>query len=217
MAGLENVAQVTLDPGWPSGATPPIVKPVISRTQRPSARANAVPSAAAALSGSTRLAPEVTTRAGRSPARKIIDLAICATVQPTAAAASSAVTGAAREGRNRVLMPGGEQCLTHTRHRPVGIADRHTPRWPSISTRALYFTVFFVLGIAQLDRSGMIDMGHLFCLNHTSADQYRTDQTRAFQRWAEITRLTVSCPTVPRSHCVHHAGTHINLTMPVRG
>jgi hypothetical protein len=30
-------------------------------------------------------------QAGRSPARKIIDLAICATVQPTAAAASSAV------------------------------------------------------------------------------------------------------------------------------
>ena len=42
---------------------------------------------------STRLAPEATTRTGRfvSRVRKISDLAICATVQPTAAAASAAV------------------------------------------------------------------------------------------------------------------------------
>jgi len=76
---------------WPTGATPPIANPVTSRTQSASARASFTPSTAAAFAASTRLAPEVMTTTGRSAARNTIDLAICATVQPTAAAASAAV------------------------------------------------------------------------------------------------------------------------------
>src|SRR5579859_7619034 len=68
-----------------------MAKPVAWRTQSASARPSFAPSAASAFVWSTRLAPEVITTAARIAHRNTIDLAICATEQPTAAAASAAV------------------------------------------------------------------------------------------------------------------------------
>src|SRR5438270_13009600 len=47
---------------WPTGATPPIAKPVFARTKSASARSSASPTTVATLASSTRWAPLVTTR-----------------------------------------------------------------------------------------------------------------------------------------------------------
>ena len=77
----------------PTGGTPPMAKPVASRTKSASARAIGSPTAAAAFFSSTRSTPEAMTSTARPlvPPRKISDLAISATSQPIAAAASAAV------------------------------------------------------------------------------------------------------------------------------
>jgi hypothetical protein len=63
----------------------PQSNPVCSRTHLASALT------APKRASSTRFAPLATTRSGASPTRNTSDLQICATSQPTAAAASSAV------------------------------------------------------------------------------------------------------------------------------
>src|SRR5947209_13430085 len=78
---------------WPTGATPPIAKPVSARTKSASARSSVSPTRAATLASSTRWAPLVATRSARpeSRSRKTSDLTIWSTRQPTARAASAAV------------------------------------------------------------------------------------------------------------------------------
>ena len=75
----------------PSGATPPIAKPVYSRTRAASARAIRPPASAASRASSRRLSPATSASTGRSSHRKTSDLTICPTPAPTAAAASTAV------------------------------------------------------------------------------------------------------------------------------
>src|SRR6266545_110345 len=79
--------------GWPSGATPPIAKPVCARTNAASALAIGSPASSPRRSSFTRFAPLATTRIGRSvrAPRKTSDLTIWPTEQPTASAASWAV------------------------------------------------------------------------------------------------------------------------------
>src|SRR5262245_5042348 len=78
---------------WPTGATPPMAKPVLSRTKVASALAMRSPTAAATSFSSARLTPLAITSTARfePTARKTTDFAICATVQPIAAAASAEV------------------------------------------------------------------------------------------------------------------------------
>src|SRR5579875_100013 len=75
----------------PRGGTPPITKPVRSRTKEASALPSFSPRAASTAASLTRFGPLATTSTGRPEprARKTIDLAIWLTVQPTAAAASA--------------------------------------------------------------------------------------------------------------------------------
>src|SRR6266404_2574656 len=82
--------------GCPSGATPPMAKPVCARTKSASARPMASPSSAPSFASSTRLAPLVSTSSGRplSRRRNTSDFTICPTSQPTAAAASADVRAA---------------------------------------------------------------------------------------------------------------------------
>ena len=78
---------------WPTGGTPPIAKPVLSRTKSGSARLTVSPIRAATFFSSTRLAPLATTSTGRplSRPRNTSDFAIWSIVQPIAAAASAEV------------------------------------------------------------------------------------------------------------------------------
>src|SRR4051812_40293689 len=77
----------------PTGATPPMAKPVSARTNSASALPMVSPSAAASFFSSTRLAPLAITRIARPEgfARNTSDFAICATEHPIAAAASAEV------------------------------------------------------------------------------------------------------------------------------
>eukprot|EP01022_Parablepharisma_sp_SALTPOND_P017912 TRINITY_DN290_c1_g3_i4.p2 TRINITY_DN290_c1_g3~~TRINITY_DN290_c1_g3_i4.p2 ORF type:complete len:1276 (+),score=518.94 TRINITY_DN290_c1_g3_i4:24104-27931(+) len=77
---------------WPTGQTPPMAQPVFSRTNLASALPSG-PTRAVTLDSSTRLPPLAITSTGASSARrrKMMDLAISATPQPTAAAASAEV------------------------------------------------------------------------------------------------------------------------------
>ncbi len=76
----------------PSGATPPIAKPVTLRTTSTSARDRASPASAAAFAGSTLLPPAVRNRYSRPLVPwKRIDLTIWSTTTPASAAAASAV------------------------------------------------------------------------------------------------------------------------------
>ena len=68
-----------------------MANPVAARTKSASARPTCSPSAAASLPGSSRLSPLMMATTARSPARNTSVLAISATEQPTAAAASTAV------------------------------------------------------------------------------------------------------------------------------
>ena len=78
---------------WPTGGTPPIAKPVAARTNAASALSTGSPSNALSAASLTRPVPLAITSTGRSVCRvlKTSDLAICATVQPIASAASFAV------------------------------------------------------------------------------------------------------------------------------
>ena len=78
---------------WATGGTPPMAKPVFSRTNCPSALPSFRPVAASTLAVLTRLLPEamISTARPLASSRKIRDLAICGTVQPMASAASAAV------------------------------------------------------------------------------------------------------------------------------
>src|SRR5947199_438835 len=82
--------------GCARGATPPIAKPVCARTKSASARPTDSPRSAPSFASSTRLAPLVSTSSGRplSRRRNTSDFTICATSQPTAAAASADVRAA---------------------------------------------------------------------------------------------------------------------------
>ena len=55
-------SQASIGVRWPSGATPPIAKPVTARTEAASAFSSATPASRAALPGSTRLPPAVRNR-----------------------------------------------------------------------------------------------------------------------------------------------------------
>ncbi len=92
---------------WPTGGTPPIAKPVASRTKSASARAIGSPIAAAAFFSSTRSTPEAMIKTARPlvAPRKISDFAICATSQPIAAAASAAVRVLASNSRTSNRSP----------------------------------------------------------------------------------------------------------------
>ena len=68
-----------------------MANPVAARTKSASARPTGSPSAAASLPVSSRLSPLMMAATARSPARNTSVLAISATEQPTAAAASTAV------------------------------------------------------------------------------------------------------------------------------
>ena len=78
---------------WPTGATPPMAKPVSARTKSASARPSTSPAVAAMCFSSTRLVPLASTRIASpvSSPRKTSDLTIWETVQPMASAASCAV------------------------------------------------------------------------------------------------------------------------------
>ena len=84
---------VTSGRACPRGGTPPIAKPVCSRTNAGSARPIGSPSKDAMRCSLTRLPPLVMTSTARPlfAARKTSDLAMCATSQPTASAACAAV------------------------------------------------------------------------------------------------------------------------------
>ena len=95
-------------PVWPTGATPPMAKPVAARTKSASALAMGSPTAAASLPISTRRAPEDITRIGVSlaPPRKTSELAIWPTSQPRNSAASSRCR---EQLDDRRVDPGGAQ------------------------------------------------------------------------------------------------------------
>lgn len=84
---------VSMALGWPTGGTPPMAKPVCSRTKAAGAFSSGSLRSVATRHSLTRLAPLVTTRMGRPvfAVRNTSDLAIWPTWQPTAAAASAAV------------------------------------------------------------------------------------------------------------------------------
>ena len=101
---------------WPTGGTPPMAKPVRSRTNSASAFASGSPTAAAARWTSTRLAPLTIRRMGSPLAfpRKTSDFAICPTSQPIAFAASSAVRVEADSSRTCSSMPAASNAALHT-------------------------------------------------------------------------------------------------------
>src|SRR5437660_10025428 len=83
----------------------------------------ASPSAAATLFSSTRLTPLAITRTGRPDLlRNTSDLAICATVQPMAAAASAALRAVASNMRTAQSEPAARNCSC-TRCAAAGRAD----------------------------------------------------------------------------------------------
>src|SRR6185503_18935803 len=81
---------------WPTGATPPMAKPVRSRTKSAFALPIGSPTTAARRAVSTRRAPDDMTSTAPSvrSVRNTSELAICATSQPRNAAAASAVRAA---------------------------------------------------------------------------------------------------------------------------
>src|SRR6185503_18296047 len=91
----------------PKGGMPPIEKPVCSFVARASAlRSFARPAAAAPLAGSNRLAPETRKATGSpSPSTNTSVFTICASEQPIARAASSAVCVPSGKRRARTSTP----------------------------------------------------------------------------------------------------------------
>jgi hypothetical protein len=86
---------------WPTGGTPPIVKPVAARTNSASARPIGSPTTLSTSFSSTRLTPDATMSTERllRTVRNMSDFAICGTVQPIADAASAAVRVLASNSR----------------------------------------------------------------------------------------------------------------------
>ena len=124
-------------PRCPSGATPPIANPVASRTNCGSAG----PSFTADRLARPALVDPVGARGHHdtacAPARNTIDLAICATAQPIAAAASAAVRVPSGKARMVSGCPAANKaCRTRSTERCCRTC-LYLPGWshsPSIST-----------------------------------------------------------------------------------
>lgn len=138
----------------PNGATPPIEKPVESRTRSASARVTVPPpDAADNLDGSSWLMPLISASVGSPSTRKTRLLTIWETLTPAAAAASVAVRVPAGYRRGSMTTPNFAPCAT-TRATEGWRCSRGLVTWrTNVRASAPFLTVRKPLSQGSMPRS----------------------------------------------------------------